>query len=129
MINGKCVYIETSNYSYDDAKQKCETRFNNNGRLFQPKSWNENEVAFKLGKALENAYNWWIGINDKQNEGQFVFESDGKPISYSPKWYSGYGAKGTSHNCILYASEDSQTLKWIDWKCSTSHNSICEQNT
>ena len=101
MINNKCSYYEISKYSYEDAKQKCNERFNNSGRLFEPKSWNENEVAYKIGKSFGN-YNWRIGINDKQSEGHFVFESDGTPISYSPKWVSGFGAEGTTKVCSSY---------------------------
>ena len=84
MINNKCVYYETSRYNYEDAKQKCRERFVNNGRLCEPKSWDENEIAYKIGKSLGDK-NWQIGINDKRVPGKFVFESDGTPISYSPK--------------------------------------------
>ena len=105
-----------------------QKRFKNNGRLFEPKSWNENEVAYKIGKLLGEK-NWHIGINDKQNEGQFVFESDGTPISYSPKWYADYGAKGTTMNCILFAIGNSvSTARWHDYTCSSAYGSICEQN-
>ena len=127
MINNKCVYYESSIYNYEDAKQNCEARFNNNGRLFEPKTWNENEVAFKIGKQSFGTPNWWVGITDEENEGQFVFESDGTPISYSPTWYVNYGTKGTIYNCILFSSEDG-TVAWLDWPCSTSkYKSICEQ--
>ena len=124
MINNKCVYYETSVYNYEEAKQKCEKRFNNNGRLFEPKSWYENELAYKSF----SKNNYWIGINDKQNEGHFVFEGDGTNISYSPIWYSNYGTKGKTNNCIEYASGVT-TAKWLDYTCSASRSSICEQKT
>ena len=128
MINNKCVYYETTGYVYEDARQKCEERFNNNGRLFEPKTGNENEVAFKVGKSF-GTKNWWIGINDKQNEGRFVFESDGTPISYRPKWYSNFGSKGTSQNYITLAS-GTTTAEWLDLDGSSyDYYSICEQNT
>jgi len=126
MVNGKCVYYETSHYNYEDAKQKCEARFNNNGRLYEPKTWSENEHAQKVGRAVKDR-NWKIGINDKQTEGQFVYESDGTPISYIPKWYADYKAKGTSNNCIIFAT--GSTTLWLDYGCSYSDGSICEQNT
>ena len=123
MINNKCSYYEITKYSYEDAKQKCSERFNNSGRLFEPKSWNENEIAYKIGKSLGDK-NWRLGINDKQNEGHFVYESDGKKVSYSPKWHSGYGAKGTSMNCILFGS-GTATAEWADYFCD--YDSDCEQ--
>ena len=133
MINNKCVYYETSDYDYEDAKQKCSERFNNNGRLFEPKSWNENEVAYKTIKSLAHSnnwcrLNWWIGINDKKNDGHYVFESDETPVSYIPKWYSGYGAKGTTKNCVMFVNNQNSAL-WADYTCSSSYASVCEQNT
>ena len=127
MVNNKCVYYEITGYNYEDAKQNCKARFNNNGRLFEPKTWNENEVAYKIGKSFNpfGTYNWRIGINDKQNEGQFVFESDGTLIYYSPKWLSDYGAKGTAKNCIILSNS---VAAWIDYECSSLIFSICEQN-
>ena len=72
MINNKCVFYEKTGYTYEVANQKCEERFNNNGRLFEPKSWNENEIAYKIGKSLGDK-NWQICINDKRVPGKFVF--------------------------------------------------------
>ena len=79
LINQKCVYYETQGYNYEDAKQNCKTKFDGNGRLFEPTTWNENEIAYKIGKQLGNK-NWRIGINDEQSEGHFSYESTGARI-------------------------------------------------
>ena len=69
-------------------------------------------------------------VNDKQTEGSFVYESNGSPISYTPKFYSGYGSQGTSRNCILYSppSTSSDIVDWFDYTCSSSFKSICESS-
>ena len=125
MINNKCVYYETSRYNYEDAKQKCSERFVNNGRLFEPKSWNENEIAYKIGKSLGDK-KWLIGIKFSADPFSIVFESDGTPISYSPKWYSEDWAKCT--NCVHFV-DGQRTAFWIDNSCSSTYkySSICEQ--
>ena len=120
MINNKCVYYETSEYNYEDANQKCRERFVNNGRLFEPKSWNENEIAYKIGKSLGDK-NWQIGIKEKFVRGKYVFESDLTPISYSPKWY--IRPVGI---CVHFA-DNQRTAFWTDTKCRIEYGSICEQ--
>ena len=77
--------------------------------------------------------NWWIGVNDKETEGSFVYESNGSPISYAPKFHSnGWGSRGTSNNCILYATpssgHESDIVNWIDYSCTADFYSICEKS-
>ena len=133
MINNKCVYYETSEYNYEDANQKCRERFVNNGRLFEPKNWNENEIAYKIGKSLGDK-NWQIGINEEGDDdedineifkSQFVFESDGTPISYSHKLYrQDWDAYRTK--CVHFADNE-RTAFWFDDYCDYQYGSICEQ--
>ena len=94
-------------------------------RMAHSKSWNENEIAYKIGKSLGDK-KWLIGINSKRVLGKFVFESDGTPISYSPKWYSEDWAKCT--NCVHFV-DGQRTAFWIDNSCSSTYkySSICEQ--
>ena len=134
MINNKCVYYETSEYNHEDANQKCRERFVNNGRLFEPKSWNENEIAYKIGKSLGDK-NWQIGINENGDDedidigiykSQFVFESDGTPISYSHKFK--LQDSDTYSKCVHFA-DNQRTAFWIDDYCRNEYGSICEQIT
>ena len=48
LINGRCIFVETSDKNYEDAKQNCEAVFGGKGRLFEPLTWTENEMAYKL---------------------------------------------------------------------------------
>merc|ERR1712008_309076 len=133
ILNNRCIYIEQSVKSYDDAKQNCETEFAGHGKLFEPKTWSEIDMVYKFGGSKCCG---WIGVNDKQTEGSFVYESSGMPISFTPTFYSGWGSKGTSNNCILlqwlpYNVRDlggTQMVQWIDYTCSYSFWSICEHS-
>jgi hypothetical protein len=132
VLNDHCIFLEKSNKNYEDAKQNCETKFDGHGKLFEPKTWSENQMAYKIAKSIRS--NWWIGVNDKQTEGSFVYESNGSPLSYTPKFYSccGYGSKGTSKNCIIYASpssgHESDIVHWADYSCTDAFYSICENS-
>ena len=132
-LNDHCIFFEKSSKNYEDAKQNCETKFDGRGKLFEPKTWSENEMAYKIAKATYSY--WWIGVNDKQTEGSFVYESNGSPISFTPKFYLGWGSKGTSKNCILYhqpfSGHESDIVHWVDFPCSSSsyrYRSICENS-
>merc|ERR1712008_348317 len=128
LLNNRCIFLEKSWKSYDDAKQDCETKFAGHGKLFEPKTWSENQMAFKI--AVEDS-GWWIGVNDRQTEGSYVYESNGSPISFTPKFYPGYGSRGTSANCILYVSHSGHEfdiVNWLDYKCTDTNYSICENS-
>jgi len=130
LLNDHCIFLEKSYKTYEDAKQNCETKFGVHGKLFEPKTWSENQMAYKIAKAIHP--NWWIGVNDKQTEGSYVYESNGLPISYTPKFRYGFGSRGTFANCILYRSassgHESDIVHWVDYPCSYIHYSICENS-
>merc|ERR1712008_245436 len=128
LLNDHCIFLEKSYKTYEDAKQNCETKFSGHGKLFEPKTWSENEMAYKIAKSIDNK--WWIGVNDKQTEGSYVYESNGSPISYTPKFYNAYGSKGTSANCIFYIppSSESDIVHWVDYPCYYIYYSICENS-
>ena len=130
LLNDRCLFFEKSNKNYEDAKQNCETKFGGYGKLFEPNTWSENQMAYKIEKT-----NYWIGVNDKQTEGSFVYESNGSPLSFRPKFHTccGYGARGTSDNCILYSppssGDESDIVHWLDISCTSAFYSICENST
>jgi versican core protein len=133
VLNNHCIFLEKSRKTYEDAKQNCESKFSGHGKLFEPKTWSENQMAYKIAKASGSL--WWIGVNDKQTEGSFVYESNGSSISFTPKFYTlhGYGSQGTSNNCIVYSppssGHKSDIVHWLDYPCTRSYHSICENST
>ena len=132
LLNDRCIFLEKSEKSYEDAKQNCETKFGGHGKLFEPKFWSENQMAYKIVKAIRS--NWWIGVNDKETEGSFVYESNGSPISLSPNFYPGYGSQGRSYNCLVLdaspsSGHESDIVYWLDYDCNSPYYySICENS-
>ena len=131
LLNDHCIFLEHSKLSYQDAKQNCKIKFGGHGKLYEPLTWSENQMAYKIAKSISSG--WWIGVNDKETEGSFVYENNGSPISYTPKFYPGWGSKGTSHNCILAyppsSGHESDIVHWLDFGCTARWYSICENST
>ncbi|HEV8247963.1 MAG TPA: C-type lectin domain-containing protein [Polyangiaceae bacterium] len=67
---------------------------------------------------------WWMGLNDRQSEGQFAWDS-GSPVSYAD-WETGEpNDQGMSEDCAqLNRFYPSQT--WNDEPCSTTLRYVCE---
>ena len=42
--------------NYEDAKKNCKEKFGVNGKLFEPKTWAENEMAQKVKKFVEQCF-------------------------------------------------------------------------
>ena len=134
ILNDHCIFVEKSSKTYENSKQNCKTKFGGNGKLFEPMTWSENIEAYKIAKdTVTSSKYFWIGVNDKETEGSYVYETTGKPILFTPKFYSSsYGSRGTSYNCILYNPPsswyDSDVVHWQDYSCTSSYYSICESS-
>ena len=122
-IDNTCYHFETTYKSYDDAKQNCNTKVPQ-GKLFEPKSSSINKKINKLALVLKSGH-WWIGINDKRNEGSWVYDSDGTSVTFSIPWYPEEPNGGSSQNCLVYWNP-SQIGQLSDLECTNSYLSICE---
>ena len=70
---------------------------------------------------------YWIGIDDKSIEGNFVYASDGKPIvwtNWSPVEPNSW--QGKNEDCVARDWGLSDT--WSDVPCETNYPVICERN-
>jgi len=120
IVDGICLYYEKTYKNFADAKANCETKFNGNGRLFEPKSVAINRKVHKTGRDNNFGYFFWIGV--KANK----YASDGSQISISPPWYSSYRK---IDQCLLYCAWGGQSYgQWCDLACTRSYSSVCEHN-
>ena len=122
-IDNKCYYIDTTSRNYDDAKQNCNTKFTL-GKLFEPKSSTSSKRVHKVALGIKSA-SFWLGINDKRNEGSWVYDSDGTSVAFSIPWYPEEPNGGSSQNCLVYWNP-SQIGQLSDLECTNSYLSICE---
>jgi C-type mannose receptor len=85
--------------------------------------WNFVKGPLQTGTQWSDQY--WIGINDSQNEGSWKY-IDGTAVSFL-RWYPGEPNSGTSGNCgALYGYQSSG--KYNDSGCSAQLGRfVCKQ--
>ena len=131
VIQNQCIYFETNIKNFENARENCKQK---GGKLYEPKDSAKMKEIVKISQG--NLFNFitlgntwaWIGMTDIASEGNYVYDSNGLSINFTPLWYSGYGARGTSHNCIsvLTTISSSNIGKFTDRSCLDTRKSICE---
>lgn len=127
-MNGKCYKVIADLKTWEEAKENCKSL---GGKLAEPQSPCESEllrhffqIARPLGATDSIAY---IGINDIDTEGKFVFASNDQDVPYE-YWYQNEpnNAGDGGEDCVnLNYRHDID--KWNDINCSRKILSICEK--
>merc|ERR550539_798337 len=60
--SGECFYIEQQSMSLVEAVALCKTKFQGQGRLFEPRTINSNIFAGSIAQSLSPKEGFWIGI-------------------------------------------------------------------
>ncbi|KAI8036083.1 hypothetical protein M5D96_011177 [Drosophila gunungcola] len=111
-IGTRYFYIEKENeLSWTAAAAQCREM---GGYLASIKSQKELEAL----QAKLNKQWFWLGINDRETNGNFVSEASGKPSTVF-KWRKGYPKDGNP--CVLLGFAD-----MIDWDCADKSFYICQ---
>ena len=127
LIEGNCYFFETTGKNYEAAKQNCQTKFKGKGKMFEPKTLAINEKIHKI--AIEDfTSHYWVGVNDFQSDGTWVYTSNGSPIPFDAPWQTGPRSR-VSISCVL-SSNSHYIGKWADdrtgYSCNGNFLSICE---
>ena len=148
LVNGKCYYLEKTDLTWEKAKDSCKDKFLPAGKLFEPKSWEENVMVLNFTKhhisdtwtnprknhTINTHFSpYWLGVNDFGQDGSFKYSYSGEPISFNINWANNYqGGASNGPNCILVSYAGSISLSapgsWMDYACQIPKNSICERN-
>ena len=90
--------------------------------MFEPKYLEINSEVSKLAKEqVGNTWGYWIGIHDQINQGNFVYDSDNKPIVYE-NWGGSEPNGDSREDCTVLGTWE----KWVDTNCATAMPFICE---
>ena len=87
--------------------------------MYEPRNFEESVKIAVGGNSKFSKNIWWIGVNDINEEGKFVFDSDGSTIPFTPTWTS----EKASADCVLVYPR-----KWQRYSCSdyTQMGTLCE---
>ena len=124
-----CYKLSTSNKTWKNAKKECEKW---NGRLVKVESSEEND--FIKTELLPTKYgNYWIGLSDSDNEGDWMW-TDGTQLDSDG--YKNWGDdqpknnKNNNEDCVVIRirkSDPDHYGKWHDQRCSKERRYICEK--
>ena len=106
---------------------------NKGGKLFEPKNEKVNIEVTNLAKD-RGLDSFWLGINDKSQENNFVYASDGSPITYE-NWcphhdcYPCLDEPSGNGDCVWigHAHSCSDHSMWDDRTCSDVIPFVCEK--
>lgn len=121
-FEGMCFAFIPETVTYDEAKQKCESKSENSflATLRSDKDFEFIEDALKPGGETK-----WIGllkIGEKWRDGPLIW-ADGSPASYTP-WGSPDPTDNGRENCVALI----QTGKIWDEDCNRKYASFCSFN-
>jgi len=72
----------------------------------------------------------WIGASDTTDEGKWIWDSTGKPMSPGYQgWkpgYPGLSCLASSYDCALYSTFTTYNTSWQIGICSNVGGGICE---
>ena len=103
--------------------------------MFEPKNEKVNIEVTNLAKD-RGLDSFWLGINDKSQENNFVYASDGSPITYE-NWCGPdccshtHGEPSGNGDCVwvdfVYHHSCSDHSVWDDEPCSNVKPFVCEK--
>ena len=117
--------------NYSDAQLNCQNKFGHfHGGLFEPRHFNTNQLVYNEALNFISAYeaDFWLGINDLANQGQYVYASDGQEV-VDGMWKSDQ-PNGANERCVGYynvlTNYHYDYAGWLDRPCSDLKFPICQ---
>ena len=116
--------------NYEDAQLYCQNKFGNLvGGLFEPRLFNTNQLVYNeaVNFASGSDDDFWLGMNDLANQGQYVYASDGQEV-VDGMWLSGQPSS-SSERCVGYfnlLTQYDSNAGWFDRPCSDLKFPICQ---
>ena len=92
-INDRCYFFHNKEVrAFDDVKKICSDTFKQhgfeNGRIYEPKDSENFVKIYKLAEEFSKrpTLQLWLGLNDREKDGEFVYNSNGKLTKIKEHW-------------------------------------------
>ncbi|XP_019622021.1 PREDICTED: uncharacterized protein LOC109468207 [Branchiostoma belcheri] len=121
-FGGACFKAYNQDKSYSQARQVCAA---DGGLLAMPKDRDVDNFVRELKDAVNKISLFWFGLNDQNNEGEWVWE-DGTQHDITTdwdRWQLGEPNGNEGENCANYYGSG-----WNDAACSSTYKFICQVN-
>ena len=125
-----CYKLVTPSKTWENAKRECEKRY---AKLVKVESREENDFIKTLLLPTDKDGNYWIGLSDSDNEGDWMW-TDGTQLDSDG--YKNWGDnqpktnKNNIEDCVVIKirkSDSDHYGKWHDRPCSLQKKYICEK--
>ena len=103
-----------------EAKMYCEEW---EGHLVTLNDYSEFEWLTILGHQVDGSANWWIGLHDRNTEGEWEWEN-GEPFDYLYNWHPSSPEDADDIDCAFMGRDGDG---WRRSGCMSSQTFICEK--
>lgn len=93
------------------------------GNLATVNDFSEFEWLTIKGSMVDTHGNWWLGLNDRTTEGEWLWSS-GETFDYTPGWHASSDENNDENDCV-YMGRDGDG--WRLTGCLSSQTFICEK--
>ncbi|XP_078660173.1 uncharacterized protein LOC144904898 [Branchiostoma floridae x Branchiostoma belcheri] len=117
---GACFKAYDQDKTYSQAREVCAA---DGALLAKPKDKDLDNFVRELKNIVNKISHFWFGLNDGNNEGEWVWE-DGAPHDISTdwnRWQPGEPNGNDGENCANYYGSG-----WNDAPCSSAYKFICQ---
>ena len=120
LVGNKCLHLINEIRTYDEAVSHC---ISISGNLTEPRT----DIEADQLRDFSNNKLVWIGINDKDQENKFIYESNGQEASFL-KWSPNEpNNAGIGEDCVMtwpYKGDG-----WNDGGCDSLLSFVCEKTS
>ncbi|KAI8504762.1 hypothetical protein Bbelb_178800 [Branchiostoma belcheri] len=123
--SGSYKFLQSTFVNYTEARALCSAE---GAKLAMPKDQATHDFIVELRNHFHTNINLWIGLNDINVEGDFVWE-DGTPLGNLTRWFPSQPNNGNrlQHCAVLTPETNPYPNQWRDDKCSDTWGVICEK--
>ena len=121
-VDGYCYVMGDGEKTFNKATEACQ-EMSKKAFLVEPRTEGITNIANMYANANDKLSTLWIGLTDKSAEGDFVWETDGEPLTYKNWAHRQPNNWKGAQDCAAIIKSASA---WGDMKCGSPHHYLCQ---